>query len=197
MRAGFDSLCAHHGPVEKLGVLATLSRLRPRVQIPSGPLMRVQLDAGATAYEAGGWGFESLHPRHLDVAQWIERRFPEPEAAGSSAYGSGTGQACRASLLASACRKAWVSTTPASALERVRLVEDTGLKPAGCNRLGLSNRPLSAYGGAATGDAASSNLGDRRKLVCPFNSDRLRSCSPLKVEFASSNLVGRAQRDVA
>ncbi len=28
------------GPVEQLGVLATLSRWRPRVQIPSGPLSR-------------------------------------------------------------------------------------------------------------------------------------------------------------
>ena len=31
---------AHDGPVEQLGVLATLSRWRSRVQIPSGPLSR-------------------------------------------------------------------------------------------------------------------------------------------------------------
>jgi hypothetical protein len=31
------SLAAVHGPVEQLGVLATLSRWRSRVQIPSGP----------------------------------------------------------------------------------------------------------------------------------------------------------------
>src|SRR5262250_1736099 len=31
-------VAAQHGPVEQLGVLATLSRWRSRVQIPSGPL---------------------------------------------------------------------------------------------------------------------------------------------------------------
>lgn len=154
------------------------------VRIPSPAPSRCSSTDRAPVSGTGGCRFESCHRGHADDARLVEhlhgkqdhtgfdsrlrlvcsrssmdeQRGPNAMAAGSSptesASGSGTGQACRASLLASACRKAWVSTTPASALERVRLVEDTGLKPAGCNRLGRSNRPLSAYGGAATGDAA-------------------------------------------
>ena len=122
---------AHAGAARR-----TSNGLRSRrlgVRIPSPAPSRCSSTDRAPVSGTGGCRFKSCH---------------------RGASGSGTGQGCRASLLASACRKAWVSTTPASALERVRLVEDTGLKPAGCHRLGRSNRPLSAYGGAATGDAA-------------------------------------------
>src|SRR6266568_9036241 len=51
-----EIVAVQHGPVEQLGVLATLSRWRSRVQIPSGPLRSAGLQAARRGAGPAGAG---------------------------------------------------------------------------------------------------------------------------------------------
>jgi hypothetical protein len=73
---------AQHGPVVQLGVHAALSRRRPRVQIPSGPLLNSPSSHG------GRFGFcsrrKSWHRKDGRIAQLVERTPEKREVTGST-----------------------------------------------------------------------------------------------------------------
>ncbi len=62
-RSATQESAANQGPVEQFGVLATLSRWRPRVQIPSGPRLRKPRP------EQSARGFFARRPHHRTTRQ--------------------------------------------------------------------------------------------------------------------------------